>query len=144
MRSVIEQLLPAVTLLLCVATVSIPGWAKSARRQPTAIATEASHRGLHRNAEAGGGAEQWEITVTRADDTMLEGHVTRVGSTSLKGGLLRGTIAGRRITGNVTDAAGALVVSFVGTFTRSGGIRGSYYDQSGAAGRWSWEGPWLK
>lgn len=155
-RLVIARLLPTVTAVLCAATVSIPGWAKSAHREPTAVTTpashrlhtatttEAAHRGPQRAAATRGGAERWNITVTRADETVLEGHVTRVGSTSLQGGRLRGTIAGRRVTGSVTDAAGALVATFVGTITRSGGIHGSYHDRSGAVGRWSWDGPLLR
>lgn len=143
-RLVIARLLPTVTAVLCAATVSIPGWAKSAHRQPTAIPTVRPHRGTRRDAAARGGAERWDITVTRADNTVLEGHVTRVGSTSLQGGRLRGTIAGRRVTGSVSDAAGALVATFVGTITQSGGIHGSYHDRSGAVGRWSWDGPLLR
>jgi hypothetical protein len=143
-RFVKARLLPMVTAILCAATVSIPGWAKAPRRQSTVTSTEASRRSGRRGAEVRGGTEKWDITVTRADDHMLEGHVTRAGSTSLQGGRLRGTIAGRHVTGNVTDAGGTLVATFVGTITRSGGIRGTYHDHGGGAGHWSWDGPLLR
>ena len=140
-RSTMDWLLLAGLAVLCAATVSIPGWAKAGHRQPTAIPTLRMPRGTRRDAPSRGDTEQWDITVTRADATMLEGHVTRHGPTSLQGGRLRGTIAGQRVTGNVTDGSGEPVATFVGTITRSGAIHGSYHDRGGASGRWSWDGP---
>ena len=140
-RAVLVRLLPAATVVLCVSTMSIPGWARSPRRQATVAAIEAPQRIGRSDPEGRGGAQRWDILITRADDHVLEGHVTRVGSAALQGGQLRGTIAGQHITGNVTDSTGGLITTFVGTITRGGGIRGTYHDHNGDAGHWSWEGP---
>lgn len=102
---------------------------------------------MHRSAPASaarGGNERWDITVTRASDRELEGHVTRSGRTSLQGGRLHGAIAGSHVSGTVTDSGGALIATFIGTITRRGGMHGSYHDRSGDSGQWSWDGPLIR
>ena len=102
---------------------------------------------MHRSAptsRASGGTERWDITVTRANDREMEGHVTRSGRASLQGGRLHGAIAGSHVSGTVTDSGGALVATFIGTINRRGGIRGSFHDRSGVSGQWSWDGPLIR
>ena len=102
---------------------------------------------MHRStsmSHASGGTERWDIMVTHANDRELEGHVTRSGRASLQGGRLHGAIAGSRVSGTVTDSAGALVATFIGTINRRGGMRGSFHDRTGASGQWSWDGPLIR
>ena len=138
------KLLAATATVVCVATVSIPGWAKAPRRESTAATRSATHHRAARGSERRGGSERWDITVTRADDHVLEGHVTRSGAHGLQGGRIFGTFAGRRVSGTVTDPAGALLASFIGTISRRGGMSGTYHDRGGTAGRWTWEGPLVR
>lgn len=85
-------------------------------------------------------AQRWQIDLTRQADDAIEGTVTLVGSPMLRTGRLRGTIAGKTVSGRISDAAGNHVADFVGRIAPDGSWRGSYRDRSGEVGRWSWDG----
>jgi hypothetical protein len=135
MRTSTARLLALGAGAWCMSAISIPAWAR---------APASTHRGASRTTTARHLDERWEITVMRNDGRTIAGHVTRRGPISLRGGRLRGTIAGNRVTGDVADAAGVIVTTFSGTLERGGGIAGTYRDVGGASGEWAWDGPLLR
>ncbi len=138
------RFLTGAAAIVCASTISIPTSAKAPPRQQHQPAERKAMHGSASSSRASGRSEQWDITVTRATDRELEGHVTRSGRASLQGGRLHGAIAGSRVSGTVTDSGGALVATFIGTINRRGGMRGSFHDRTGASGQWSWDGPLIR
>jgi hypothetical protein len=135
MRASMARLLALGAGALCAIVISIPASARS---------PASGQRGASRTTNARHLDERWDITVMRNDGRTIAGHVTRRGPISLRGGRLRGTIAGNRITGDVADAAGVIVTTFSGTLERGGGVAGTYRDVGGASGDCAWDGPLIR
>jgi hypothetical protein len=119
-----------------VAALSPP--ARGAVERPGARAMRGA--GAWQREGGGAAAQRWQIDLTRRVDDAIEGTVTLVGSPLLRTGTLRGTIAGRTVSGRISDPTGHHVADFVGRIAPDGSWRGSYRDRSGEVGRWSWDG----
>lgn len=136
--------LPLLTLLSGLLSASPPAWARPSVTERAAITARQVRGGGGWRTDgraASGPVARWDIDVTHRDDDTLEGSVTLEGSRLMQRGQLSGVVDGRRVRGNITDAAGNHIASFVGMITPGGGFAGTYQDRTGEVGRWSWEGP---
>ncbi len=130
--------LAAATLAVGLATVSAPALAERTRPQDTAAQRLRGNGAWQRD---GRNAQRWDIDLTYRDAETVEGRVTLAGSPMLRnGGVLRGRLEGRRVSGSVSDDDGNQVATFVGVVMPSGGWQGTYQDRTGEIGRWSWSG----
>ena len=107
-----------------------------------AITAHALHGagGWKTDAKAVRPTQRWNLDVARGDDNSIRGRVRVADSPLLSAGNVEGQITGRSVSGTISDDDGHQIATFQATITRTG-ISGTYTDQTGETGQWSWDGP---
>jgi len=82
-------------------------------------------------------APRWTADLIRGDGNSLSGQVTLVGPPQVNG-RFSGQISGNQITGTLTDPAGGLIATVVGSIENKT-FRGQYTTPSQKSGSFSWD-----
>lgn len=85
-------------------------------------------------------AQRWDLTLSRASDNSVSGHITVADSPLLTNGTIEGRLDGRRLSGIIFDETGNHAASFEGRVGADRVLRGTYVDRTGETGEWEWEG----
>jgi hypothetical protein len=89
--------------------------------------------------QAAAPAQQWNLDAVRFEDGKVRGRISVANSPVLREGNVEGTITGDRVSGQIVDDVGILLVQFTGVI-EGDRFRGTYTDRTGEVGEWEWSG----